>query len=57
MVIGLNLCPFARRVFEADAIPYAVSNARDGERSPWRNRTLSYGIASCTARRTRKPPC
>lgn len=27
MVIGLNLCPFARRVFEADAIRYAVTNA------------------------------
>jgi uncharacterized protein len=29
MVIGLNLCPFARRVFEADRIHYAVSDARD----------------------------
>jgi hypothetical protein len=29
VVIGLNLCPFARRVFEADRIRYAVSDARD----------------------------
>ncbi len=29
MVIGLNLCPFARRAFEADTIRYAISNARD----------------------------
>jgi hypothetical protein len=27
MVIGLNLCPFARRVFESDKIRYAVSQA------------------------------
>src|SRR5205823_1627126 len=29
MVIGLNLCPFARRVFEAGTIRYVVSDARD----------------------------
>ena len=29
MVIGLNLCPFARRVFEADAIRYVVTDAAD----------------------------
>jgi uncharacterized protein len=29
MVIGLNLCPFARRVFEGDKIRYVVSNAPD----------------------------
>ena len=29
MVIGLNLCPFARRVFEADKIRYAVTHAED----------------------------
>jgi hypothetical protein len=29
IVIGLNLCPFARRVFEADAIRYAVTDATD----------------------------
>jgi hypothetical protein len=29
-VIGLNLFPFARRVFEADKIRYVVSDARDG---------------------------
>jgi hypothetical protein len=29
MVIGLNLCPFARRVFEADKIRYVVSDAQD----------------------------
>lgn len=28
-VIGLGLCPFARRVFDADRIRYAVSDARD----------------------------
>jgi hypothetical protein len=27
VVIGLNLCPFARRVFEADKIRYAVTEA------------------------------
>jgi hypothetical protein len=31
VVIGLDLCPFARRVFEADRIRYAVSNATDEE--------------------------
>lgn len=31
-VIGLNLCPFARRVFDAERIRYVVSNAR-GEAS------------------------
>lgn len=29
MVIGLNLCPFAQRVFDADRIRYVVSDARD----------------------------
>jgi hypothetical protein len=29
VVIGLNLCPFARRVFEAGSIRYTVSGARD----------------------------
>jgi hypothetical protein len=29
IVIELNLCPFARRVFEADLIRYAVSDAED----------------------------
>jgi len=29
MVIGLNLCPFAQRVFQADKIRYIVSDARD----------------------------
>jgi hypothetical protein len=29
VVIGLNLCPFARRVFEGGKIRYAVSEARD----------------------------
>ena len=28
-VIGLNLCPFARRVFEAERIRYVVSEAED----------------------------
>jgi hypothetical protein len=32
VVIGLNLCPFARRVFEADQIRYTVTRARDEER-------------------------
>ena len=31
MVIGLNLCPFARRVFESDRIRYVVTDAADGE--------------------------
>jgi len=29
MVIGLNLCPFARRVFNAGTIRYVVSEAQD----------------------------
>jgi hypothetical protein len=29
VVIGLNLCPFARRVFAADLIRYVVSDAQD----------------------------
>jgi len=29
MVIGLNLCPFARRVFDAETIRYVVSEATD----------------------------
>src|SRR5437762_169903 len=29
VVIGLNLCPFARRVFEGEKIRYVVSDARD----------------------------
>src|SRR5262245_22176544 len=29
IVIGLNLCPFARRVFESDRIRFAVSAAMD----------------------------
>lgn len=28
MVIGLNLCPFARRVFEADKIRYVVTDVK-----------------------------
>jgi len=31
MVIGLNLCPFARRVFDGEVIRYSVSDARDEE--------------------------
>src|SRR5205085_3783429 len=30
-VIGLNLCPFAGRVFQADRIRYAVTGAADEE--------------------------
>jgi len=29
MVIGLNLCPFARRVFQANKIRYIVTDAQD----------------------------
>ena len=29
MIIGLNLCPFAKRVFDAEAIKYVVSEATD----------------------------
>ncbi len=29
MVVGLNLCPFARRVFEGDKIRYVVSDTQD----------------------------
>jgi hypothetical protein len=29
MVIGLNLCPFAQRVFQADKIRYVVTEAHD----------------------------
>jgi hypothetical protein len=38
-VIGLGLCPFARRVFEAGRIRYAISNARD-------QNTLANDLAS-----------
>jgi len=31
VVIGLNLCPFARRVFDAEKIRYAVTDAKDSE--------------------------
>src|SRR5947209_87158 len=31
MVIGLNLCPFARRVFQADKIRYVVSLAEENK--------------------------
>jgi hypothetical protein len=31
IVIGLNLCPFARRVFQADRIRYVVTEAEDEE--------------------------
>jgi hypothetical protein len=31
IVIGLNLCPFARRVFDADGIRYVVTAAADAE--------------------------
>jgi len=31
VVIGLNLCPFAKRVFEADTIRYVVSAAADAD--------------------------
>ncbi len=31
VVIGLDLCPFARRVFQADTIRYVVTDARDEE--------------------------
>ena len=37
-VIGLGLCPFARRVFEGGRIRYAISHARD-------NNTLSNDLA------------
>ena len=31
VVIGLNLCPFARRVFESDRIRYVVTDVQDEE--------------------------
>ena len=31
VVIGLNLCPFAKRVFQADLIRFVVSDAADSE--------------------------
>jgi hypothetical protein len=31
VVIGLNLCPFARKVFDAEKIRYAVTEATDSE--------------------------
>ena len=31
MVIGLNLCPFAQRVFQADTIRYVVTDATDAD--------------------------
>jgi len=38
-VIGLGLCPFARRVFDAGRIRYAVSHSRD-------KNTLANDLAS-----------
>ena len=38
-VIGLGLCPFARRVFDAGRIRYAISHSRD-------ENTLSNDLAS-----------
>jgi hypothetical protein len=38
-VIGLGLCPFARRVFDASRIRYAISHSRDKD-------TLSNDLAS-----------
>ena len=38
-VIGLSLCPFARRVFDAGRIRYAISPSRD-------TNTLSNDLAS-----------
>ncbi|HEY7157536.1 MAG TPA: DUF1415 family protein, partial [Gemmataceae bacterium] len=38
-VIGLGLCPFARRVFDAGRIRYAISHSRD-------KNTLSNDLAS-----------
>jgi hypothetical protein len=38
-VIGLGLCPFARQVFDADRIRYAISHSRD-------KNTLSNDLAS-----------
>ena len=37
VVIGLNLCPFAQRVFKADRIRYVVTDAEDRKRCsrPW----------------------
>ena len=32
VVIGLNLCPFARRPFQADAIRYVATDAADADR-------------------------
>jgi uncharacterized protein len=32
VVIGLNLCPFARRVFQGNLIRYVISDARDEEK-------------------------
>jgi hypothetical protein len=39
VVVGLNLCPFARRVFEGSGIRYAVSDATDED-------TLLRGLAT-----------
>src|SRR5437879_842874 len=47
MVIGLNLCPFARRVFEADKIRYTVSDARDEQRLLRDLAAELRGLATC----------
>jgi hypothetical protein len=39
VVIGLNLCPFAQRVFDGDKIRYVVSTAQDA-------RALSHDLAA-----------
>ena len=40
-VIGLGLCPFARRVFDAGRIRYAISHSRD-------ENTLSNDLAAAS---------
>jgi hypothetical protein len=47
VVIGLNLCPFARRVFEADTIRYAVTDAPDEQRLLAVLACELRGLASC----------
>jgi hypothetical protein len=47
MVIGLNLCPFAQRAFEADTIRYAVSDAKDERALLEELRAELLHLASC----------
>jgi hypothetical protein len=52
VVIGLNLCPFARRVFDADRIRYVVTDAADEEALRTELADELRALATCPRQRT-----